>query len=276
MAPTHALNHEQVAAYLDRIGLGLDVGIADATAPYAPTPDAETLRRLHSAHLHAVPFENLSIHLGDPVPLDGMALLEKIVGRRRGGFCYELNGLFALLLESLGYRVHRMSARTFSAAHGYSPPLDHLVLHVVDGAGGAWLADVGFGRHSEFPLRFDDQADQKDPGGLFRIAENDDAEFTVLRDGEAQYRVDPKPLALADFVQANWWQCTSPESHFTQNMICSRLTDDGRVTLTGDELITTDAAGRHVEEVASDEQVLALLRERFGIELAKAPRRKKV
>lgn len=268
MAPTHALNHEQVAAYLERIGL------AGTAAPSAP--DAETLRRLHSAHLHTVPFENLSIHLGDPVPLDGMALFEKVVGRRRGGFCYELNGLFALLLEGLGYRVHRLSARTFSAAHGYSPPMDHLALRVVDATGAAWLADVGFGRHSEFPLRLDERADQKDPGGLFRIAENDDAEFTILRDGEAQYRVDPKPLALADFVQACWWQCTSPESHFTQNVVCSRLTDEGRVTLTGDQLITTDAAGRHSEEIASDEQLLALLRERFGIELEKAPQRKKV
>ena len=265
MAPTHALNHEQVSAYLDRIGVPEDV----------TAPDGATLRRLHSAHLHAVPFENLSIRLGEPVPLDGMALYEKIVGRRRGGFCYELNGLFALLLEALGYRVHRLSARTFSTAQGYSPPLDHLVLHVVDDAGDTWLADVGFGRHTEFPLRFDDRSDQKDPGGLFRIAENDDAEFTVLRDGESQYRVDPKPLALADFTQACWWQCTSPESHFTQNIVCSRLTDDGRVTLTGEELITTDGAGRRVEEVTSDEQLLALLRDRFGIELTKAPQRAK-
>ncbi|WP_194899424.1 arylamine N-acetyltransferase family protein [Catenulispora pinisilvae] len=263
MAPTHALNHEQVAAYLERIGI--------AGAPAAS--DAATLRRLHTAHLHSVPFENLSIHLGEPVALDGTTLFEKIVKRRRGGFCYELNGLFALLLEALGYRVHRMSARTFSTAHGYSPPLDHLALQVTDDTGTAWLADVGFGRHTELPLRFDDRTDQKDPGGLFRIAENDDAELTVLRDGEAQYRVDPKPLALADFTQACWWQCTSPESHFTQSIVCSRLTDDGRLTLTGDQLITTDGAGRRqVEEVASDEQLLSLLRDRFGIELAKAPR----
>jgi N-hydroxyarylamine O-acetyltransferase len=265
MASLHALNPENVAAYLDRIGVPQGV----------TAPDAATLRRLHSAHLHAVPFENLSIHLGEPVPLDGGALFEKVVGRRRGGFCYELNGLFGLLLEAFGYRVHRMSARTFSTAHGYSPPLDHLALQVVDGAGDTWLADVGFGRHTEFPLRFDDRADQKDPGGLFRIVENDDAEFTVLRDGEAQYRVDPKPLALADFERACWWQCTSPDSHFTQNLVCSRLTGDGRVTVTGHELITTDRDGRRVEQITSDEQLLAVLREQFGIALAEAPRRER-
>jgi N-hydroxyarylamine O-acetyltransferase len=271
MAPTHALNREQAAAYRARIGLPERSAATDAP----DAPDAATLRALHSAHLHAVPFENLSIHLDEPVALDGTALFEKIVERRRGGFCYELNGLFALLLEAYGYRVHRLSARTFSAAHGYSPPLDHMALRVVDNTGTAWLADVGFGRHTEFPLRFDDPADQKDPGGLFRIVQNDDAEFTVLRDGEAQYRLDPKPLALEDFRQACWWQCTSPESHFTQGLICSRLTGEGRVTLTDTELITTDGGGRHVEPVASDEALLALLRERFGVEVAAAPRRRK-
>ncbi|WP_228564427.1 arylamine N-acetyltransferase family protein [Catenulispora rubra] len=261
----HALNHEQVAAYRARIGV--------TEGP--PTPDAATLRRLHSAHLHTVPFENLSIHLDEPVTLDGAALFEKIVDHRRGGFCYELNGLFALLLEAFGYRVHRLSARTFSTAHGYSPPLDHLALHVTDAAGDTWLADVGFGKHTEYPLNFTDRTDQKDPGGLFRIAENDDAEFTILRDGEAQYRIDPRPLALTDFAQACWWQVTSPESHFTRNLVCSRLTDDGRLTLTADELITTDTTGRHAEEVTSDEHLLTLLRERFGIELARVPRRTK-
>jgi len=263
MATTHALTTQtQVAAYLDRIGV----------TALPPEPDADTLRYLHSAHLHSVPFENLSIHLDEPISLESNALFEKIVERRRGGFCYELNGLFALLLEALGYHVHRLSARTFSAEHGFSPPLDHLVLRVVDAAGQAWLVDVGYGRHTEFPLRFDDRADQKDPGGLFLIAENDDAELTVLRDAEVQYRVDPRPLALSDFTMACWWQTTSPESHFTQSLVCSRLTADGRLTLTGDKLITTDDEGRRVAEVTSPEQVLALLRERFGIELDRAPR----
>ena len=98
----------------------------------------------------------------------------------------------------------------------------------------------------------------------------------MLREGEAQYRVDPKPLALTDFARACWWQCNSPESHFTQSLLCSRLTDDGgRLTLTGDELITTNSDGRRVEEITSDEQVLTVLRERFGIELEKAPNREK-
>src|SRR5918995_2554428 len=107
-----------VDAYLERI---------DYRGPLAPT--AETLRRLHVAHLLAVPFENLSIHAGEPVVLDDEALFEKIVARRRGGFCYELNGLFAWLLRALGFRVTMLSARVVNRGV-VGPEYDHLTLQV--------------------------------------------------------------------------------------------------------------------------------------------------
>ncbi|NUR31618.1 MAG: arylamine N-acetyltransferase [Catenulispora sp.] len=256
------MHPEQVAAYLERIGVAGPL-----------KPDAETLHRLHSAHLHTVPFENLSIHLGENMSLDIADLYDKIVLRRRGGFCYELNGLFAVLLESLGYRVRRMSVRTFSAERGFSPPADHLALHVADEGGTAWLVDVGFGRHTEFPLKFDDRGEQTDPGGRFRITQYEDGDLDVLRDGEVQYRADPRGLALSDFETALWWQRTSPKSHFTQSLICSMLTDDGgRVTVSGSKLIKTDAAGQRDElELGGDEEVLAAYRERFGIEMKQVP-----
>lgn len=255
------LHPEQVSAYLDRINI---------TGPLKP--DADSLRRLHSAHLHTVPFENLSIHLHEDMSLNTLALYDKIVTRHRGGFCYELNGLFAAALETIGYRVQRHSARTFSPDRGFSPPMDHLALRVTDTAGDTWLADVGFGRHTEYPLRFTDRTDQPDPGGLFRITEYEDGELDILREGEAQYRVDPRPLALSDFVPAMWWQRTSPDAHFTQSLICSRLTENGgRISLNGRKLITTDAAGRHEQELTSDQEVLTAYREVFGIELPRVP-----
>ncbi|NUR61276.1 MAG: arylamine N-acetyltransferase [Catenulispora sp.] len=258
------LHPEQVAAFLERIGI---------TGPLKP--DADFLHRIHSAHLHAVPFENLSIHLGEDMSLDVQALYEKIVTRHRGGFCYELNGLLAVVLEGLGYRVHRLSARTFSAERGFSAPMDHLVLRVVDNAGESWLADVGYGRHTVYPLRYQDRTDQRDPGGLFRITEYEDGELDVLREGEAQYRVDPRPLALSDFVPAMWWQRTSPQALFTQSLICSMQTEGeggGRVSLSGRKLIITDAdGGRQEKELASDEEVLAAYRELFGFALTRVP-----
>src|SRR5436305_1373093 len=99
-AITDHMNEASVAAYLQRIGL-----------PYPERPDAQYLRRLHGRHLHTVPFENLSIHLSEDVPLDEDALFDKIITQRRGGYCYELNGLFAALLRALGYRVSLLAVR---------------------------------------------------------------------------------------------------------------------------------------------------------------------
>src|SRR5215467_12534769 len=107
------LNDQAIGAYLERIGRA-----APAIA------DQAGLRDLHKAHLLAVPFENLSIHLSEPISLDEDDLIDKIVSRRRGGFCYELNGAFALLLRSLGADVARVAARIYG--HGrLSPPFDH-------------------------------------------------------------------------------------------------------------------------------------------------------
>src|SRR5262245_30849131 len=111
-----------IQAYLDRI---------DYHGPLDPT--AETLRALHIAHLLAVPFENLNIGLGWPIVLDQAALFEKIVLRRRGGFCYELNGLFAALLRALGFDVTLLSAGVARATGGFGPEFDHLTLQVTSG-----------------------------------------------------------------------------------------------------------------------------------------------
>src|SRR5439155_2799294 len=132
---------------------------------------------LHRAHLLAVPFENLSIHLGEPISLAPEDLFDKIVTRRRGGFCYELNGAFALLLEALGARVARLAARVYGDGRP-GPPFDHLALAVyLDG--GPWLADVGFGRHTTYPLRFDERGEQDDPGGRFRLVDAPDGDLDV-------------------------------------------------------------------------------------------------
>jgi hypothetical protein len=171
----------QLDAYLTRIG-----------ATHPPQADPAALRELQLRHLLTVPFENLSIHLGEPILLDPQALVDKLVRRRRGGFCYELNGAFATLLAALGFRVTLLAARVFGA-HGLGPPFDHLALRVDLDSSGSWLVDVGFGRHSHHPLRLDTRADQLDPGGTFRLADTADGDVDVIRDGQPQYRVRGPP-----------------------------------------------------------------------------------
>jgi N-hydroxyarylamine O-acetyltransferase len=255
------MDDSTTAAYLQRIGI---------SAPVAA--DAATLRVLHRAHQMAVPFENLSIHLSEPILLNEDDLVTKIVRNRRGGFCYELNGTFALLLETLGAQVTRAAARVHGAK-GLGPPFDHLALFVrlPDGSG-PWLADVGFGRHSVGPLMLDSRTEQQDPGGRFLLADTADGDVDVLKDGEPQYRIELRGRSLDDFVATCWWQQTSPLSHFTQETVCSRLTEDGgRVSISGRTLIRTGDGSRTEEQLPSDDVLLAAYRDQFGITLDRVP-----
>ncbi|GAB2593786.1 arylamine N-acetyltransferase [Streptomyces capparidis] len=248
-------------AYLARIG-----------ARRPARADAAALRELQSRHLRAVPFENLSIHLGEDISLAERALLDKVVRRRRGGFCYELNGLFAALLTGLGHRVERVSARVHGP-DGFGAPFEHLALVVTPpgDASGPWLVDVGFGDHSHHPLRLAPGVDQPDPAGVFRVEETAEGDLDVLRDGRPTYRVERRPRALADFLPTCWWQRTSPDSHFTAKPVCSRLTGDGRVTISGRTLIRTVAGERHEEPLPGDAELLAAYRTHFGVVLDRVP-----
>ncbi|MCX4685858.1 arylamine N-acetyltransferase [Kitasatospora purpeofusca] len=263
---------ERVAAYLARIGAERPVRAG-----------AAGLARLQEAHLDAVPFENLSIHLGEPVVLEPEALLEKVVGRRRGGFCYELNGAFAALLRALGYRVELLAARVFDGAEP-GPPFDHLALRV-EADGVAWLVDVGFGRFARRPLRLDERGRQQDPAGVFTVAPSTGApsvgatgDLDVALDGAPQYRLDPRPYRLADFAPTCWWQTTSPDSHFTRATTCSRPTPDGgRITLTstratgGTRLLRTAPDGTRTEELLDADAALGAYRAHFGLALDRLP-----
>jgi N-hydroxyarylamine O-acetyltransferase len=253
------MDDNRVDRYLDRIG---------ATRPVRA--DAGALAELQLRHLRSVPFENLSIHLGEPIVLEEAALVDKLVERRRGGFCYELNGAFAALLSALGYRVTLLAARVHGP-DGLGPPFDHLALRVEDGATGSWLVDVGFGSFSHHPLRLDRRADQPDPAGSFRITPAADGDLEVTGDGRPQYRLEPHPRRLADFEPTCWWHQTSPTSHFTRSLVCSRLTGDGRVTLRDRTLVETTRGGRRERTLRDDAEVLDTYRARFGIDLDRLP-----
>jgi N-hydroxyarylamine O-acetyltransferase len=255
------LNDEAIGAYLDRIGLATSV-----------TADQAGLRDLHRAHQLAVPFENLSIHLPEPISLDEDDLIKKIVTSRRGGFCYELNGAFALLIAALGGHVRRVGAKVYGE-HGLGPPLDHMALIVTaTDQTGPWLVDVGFGSHSVYPLHFADRAEQSDPAATFLLADAADGDVQVIKDGAPQYLIERRGRPLADFAPTCWWQQTSPQSHFRTATICSRLTPDGRISISGRTMIRTSEGRRTEESLPTDSAVLAAYRKHFGISLAKVPK----
>jgi N-hydroxyarylamine O-acetyltransferase len=253
------VNDAAVAQYLSRIGLSRPVAC-----------DASGLRDLHAAHLFAVPFENLSIHLGEPISLDEQQLFGKIVERHRGGFCYELNGMFSDLLRSLGFEVTLLAARVFTGPASVGPPFDHLVLQV--NASEPWLVDVGFGDHSLGPLRLESDSKQFDPRGAFEIVETSASDIDVLKDGAPQYRVEMRPRVLGDFRAMCWYHQHSPESHFTKSLVCSIATRSGRVTLSEQTLITTVGDRRTSAILDDDAAILEEYRTTFGIDLDHVPR----
>src|SRR5581483_7566583 len=128
-------------------------------------PTLQTLQALHETHLLTVPFENLSIHYGQPIILQEALLFNKIVYKHRGGFCYELNGLFARLLQQSGFRVTLLSAEVAGDDGTFSPEFDHLTLLIHSLSDSDWLADVGFGDSFRQPLRFKAELEQDGADG---------------------------------------------------------------------------------------------------------------
>jgi N-hydroxyarylamine O-acetyltransferase len=250
-----------VGAYLDRIG-------------YAGSrePTLATLRGIHRAQMLSVPFENLDIFGSRRhVYLDEPTFFAKVVGERRGGFCYELNGLFAALLRELGFEVDLLSARVMKG-NREGPEFDHLALLVraVDSAG-RWLADVGFGDSSLVPLDLDEPGPQGEPEGGFRI-EDAGAYHAMWARTEAgkwveRYRFSLVPHLLEDFAGMCEYHQTSPDSHFTQNRVCSMPNAAGRITLSGNRLTVVQDGQRTLRRLADDAEFSACLREHFGMDL---------
>jgi N-hydroxyarylamine O-acetyltransferase len=232
-------------------------------------PGAETLRALHRAHLLAVPFENLSIHAGVPIVLNEAALFDKVVRRRLGGFCYELNGLFAWLLRQLGFEVQLLSAGVMGAGGEFGPPFDHMALAVT--LEEPWLADVGFGDCFIDPLRLDSPTAQAQANGTYHLVSGDDGSRVLFRarrgeEPRPQYRVFPGTWSLADYNEMCSFHQTSPLSPFTQKRVCSLLTSTGRITLSGMQLIETDERGTRREHALEDQAAVdQTLKQTFGI-----------
>ena len=237
----------------------------------AREPSLALLRTLHEAHLLAIPFENLSIHYGQPIIMRDEALYDKIVRRRRGGFCYELNGLFAWLLRRLGFAVTLLSARVAQADGGFTPAFDHMALLVHNLEDADWLADVGFGDSFRQPLRMQPDVEQDGADGrMYRLRfDGADGSWLMQQSGasgrESQYRFTLQPHEMADFAERCAFHQTSPDSHFTQKRVCSLALPNGRITLSDRRLITTLHGVRIERGLASEDEYRDVSAERFGI-----------
>lgn len=202
-------------------------------------PTLEVLQDLQKAHLLHIPFENLDIHYNTPIELDIGRIYDKVVNNKRGGFCYELNGLFFQLLKYIGFEAKQVSVRVFSKETGYSNEFDHLAI-VVTIKGRDYLTDVGFGEFAFRPLFLDTSTVQNDERGQF-IVDNYKEEYiriSKILEGKPlpEYIFKNKHHYLREFSNMCNYHQTSPDSHFTKKKLISRPTEQGRITLTSDQL----------------------------------------
>jgi len=245
------------ALYLARIGYRGSV-----------VPSAETLRGLHLAHVLTVPFENLDIHLGRPISLEPAAIFEKIVGRCRGGYCYELNGLFALLLEQLGFVVTRLAARVWYGAESIGPRSHQVLLVRLDGA--RWIVDVGFGGNGlREPLQLTVGQEHRQGPDQFRLTTDERGEYMLqccLENAWTNlYSFTLDPCLPVDYQFANYYHSHAPDSQFVQRHICTMPTPQGRKTFTGKLLKVRGQDGTHELHVTSERECKQLLQQHFGV-----------
>jgi N-hydroxyarylamine O-acetyltransferase len=235
------------------------------------SPDLPALRTLQLAHLQTVPFENLDIHAGAPIILDDAALYAKVVTRRRGGICYELNGAFAWLLRALGFDVTIVAANVHDGAGGWTPDFDHMAL-VVNIDDERYLVDVGFGDSCRVPLALEQRGRQHDgvqdyamaaQNGWYTLskAQATDAALPL----QPSFRFNLTPRSFEEFVPRCHFHQTSQESHFRRKTICSRASAEGRITFTGTELVFTNGTARSVTPLADRSAVNNALADSFGI-----------
>ncbi len=248
-----------LAAYFERIGY---------TGPLDPTP--QNLYAIHRAHVLNVPFENLDIHLGRPICLDLDAFFRKIVHQRRGGFCYELNGLLGHVLSQFGFDVTLLSARVYGPDGIPGRDFAHLFLLVRFPE--RYIADVGFGDASLDPLRLDCDDDQLIGSTVYRIVA--DTDRTVLTYVQADHSLKPKydfaltPRLLPDFAGMCHAHQTECSSKFVQRRLCTRATPTGRITLSTTRLTIVDGDRRIEHPIASDAEFSDALRSNFQIEIS--------
>jgi N-hydroxyarylamine O-acetyltransferase len=249
--------------YLARIGFA---------GPAAP--DHVTLAALHAAHVAAIPFENLDPLLGRPVSLGIATLQEKMVSRRRGGYCFEQNTLFRAALEAIGFHVTGLAGRVrWMSPPGDPPgPRTHMLLRVDVAGQGPWLADVGFGGCLlDRPLRLDAGFEQRTLAGTYRLTEGDGLYALSARQAggwRTMYVFDLRPQERSDYEMANWFTSTNPSHVLVQNLVMERVAGGRRHKLVNRRLVVEESGGCSIEgrNVESAGELGRLLRETFMVE----------
>lgn len=230
----------------------------------------DTLRALHLQQNCTIPFENLDVLLPREIQLDDQSLEDKLLHARRGGYCFELNGIFERALREIGFTVRSVLGRVVLSIPSQMPPRTHRLL-LVELDGERWIADVGFGGQTlTAPLRLQADLEQATPHGIYRLLnEGNDwiLQFRHHEHWQSMYQFDLATQYASDYVMGNFWSAHWPQSHFRHHLLlCRHLPDGGKLTLTNYHF-THWEKGVAVEQinVPDVESLYLLLQDRFGL-----------
>ncbi|NJD22185.1 MAG: arylamine N-acetyltransferase [Melioribacter sp.] len=248
----------ELQQYLARIGIAK-----------IKSPSIDFLMELQNQHLLSIPFEDLDIPERDRIILDIERIYKKIIPTKRGGFCYELNGLFHWLLTELGYKVDMLSARVYNnSKNELGPEFDHMTLLVHLDKN--FLVDVGFGDSFRKPIEFSN-GKVEDISGQYRMVyakDNYELQRKENRGWALQYTFNLTPRKLSDFNKMCNFQQDSPTSHFRTTMKCTIATRTGRITVSNSSLTITENGKKTKTEVKNTDEFYRLIKKFFQIELS--------
>jgi N-hydroxyarylamine O-acetyltransferase len=246
-------------AYLDRVAFG-----------GTPAPTLEVLQRLLSCHVFSVPFENLDVQLGHKLTTSPAEAYDKIVKRKRGGWCYEQNGLFGLVLDQIGYEVMRVAAAVRRAERGEIATANHLCLLVKPADDDqTYLVDVGFGGSMTAPIPLQELRCEQTPFQL-GLRRTDDDHWQFWEDvGDGEFSFDFLPAAAdEDALQAKCdFLQTDPSSGFVQSVVAQIRTARAHTTLRGKVCSRATSNGIETHIIESPEELLATLKKTFGLDV---------
>lgn len=248
----------ELESYLARVGL-----------TEVPKPDEQGLRALHRAQFFSIPFENLDIQLNRGISLDPDDLVTKLVHGRRGGYCFELNGLLLMALRSLGFSARPLLARV----HLHEPPSGRThQLALVDIGGRPWIIDAGFGAGGlRCPLPLESGRTEQGPGWAFRLEDREPwgIMMSSREDGrwKDSYSFDLTHVTAADIAVGNHYTSTSPASHFVTSRVASLPLEEGRVSLKNFTLSRIEGGSKTTREIPPGRRYLVEVEEAFGIDL---------
>lgn len=251
-----------VAAYLNRIQLPVE------------SPSVAYLKALQKAHLMHIPFENLDIHYRKKILLDYTKIFDKVIRNGRGGFCYELNGLFYHLLYHLGFDCYVISGEVRSKeTEEFGKPFDHMIVVVLLDEQ-QWLVDVGFGDGPVSPLQIKEGQVQVDYTRYYRMDIDADERFVLKVSHDTNYyssiyRFTTEEKQLVQFIEMCDYHQTSPDSPFTNKKLVTQLTEGGRVTLTDRQLKVVELGESFEMQILHEDEFLSKLEHHFGIPFQK-------